>query len=102
LRDELSELVAWGTNREGLIARGAPRTGRRMKFAIQINQIRENSRPGNNRGTQRQGLKQCDDVHFDSAVPAANDGISIPSPTKYYDQVSPVLGLIVVVRGTEE
>lgn len=47
-----------------LVARCAPRTGRRVVLAAEIDQIYENSSPGDNRGTQRQGVKECDEIHF--------------------------------------
>jgi hypothetical protein len=53
-----------------LVARCAPRTGRRVVFAAQIDQIRENSCPGDDGGTQWQDMKKSDQIHFNPAVSA--------------------------------
>jgi hypothetical protein len=91
-------LLSTGT----LIARRAALMGRRVVFAAQIDQIRKKSRTGDNRRTQWQGVKKCDEVHFDSAASAVTTVVSIPSLMEYYDQVSAVLDLIFVVRVNEE
>jgi hypothetical protein len=85
-----------------LIARRAALMGRRVVLAAQIDQVRKKSGPGDNCRTQWQGVKKCDEVHFDSAASAVTTAISIPSLAEYYDQVSAVLGLIFVVRVNEE
>jgi hypothetical protein len=85
-----------------LIARRAALMGRRMVFAAQIDQIRKKSGPCDDRRTQWQDVKKCDEVHFDSAASTVTTVVSIPSLTKYYDQVSAVLDPIFVVRVNEE